>query len=186
MAQVTYITRKDEDADVANFTASGTAAITGTTTLTGATALVGAATFTVAPVFTAVSDITSVGPITKFVETVAFGDFTDGGSTVGTYDITTSTVPVGATFLSAAITAVTGFAGDTSAVLTLGDGSDVDRYNTSTVDVFSTVAAGIEVGVPSGIRYHATAGTIKITITTAADFTSVSAGSLTLEFYYLT
>lgn len=124
--------------------------------------------------------------LTKFSETVAFDAFTDGGGTSGTYDITASTIPVGATFLYAAITAVTGFAGDTSAVVTIGDGTDADRYNTGTPNVFTTVANGVALGDPSGVRYHAAAKTITVTVTTAADFTSVSAGSLTLEFFYLT
>jgi hypothetical protein len=123
--------------------------------------------------------------IKMFTETVAFDDFTDGGSTVGTYDITAGTIPAGATFLFAALTAVTGFAGDTSAALIIGDGDDTDRYNTSTIDVFSTAADGISCGAPSGVQYHDTEATITLTVTTNADFTSVSAGSLTLVFYYL-
>ena len=126
------------------------------------------------------------GSLVKLSETVAYDDFTDGGSTVGTYDITAGTIPVGATFLYSAITAVTGFAGDTSAALTLGDGTDVDRYNTSAIDVFTTAANGIAAGDPSGTRYHDTAATVTLTVTTAADFTSVSAGSVTVELYYIT
>jgi hypothetical protein len=124
--------------------------------------------------------------LVKFSETVGYAAFTDGGAAVGTYDITASTIPVGATFLYAAVTAVTGFAGDTSAALTIGDGTDADRYNTSTIDVFTTAANGVAAGDPSGTRYHATAATIKLTITTAADWGSVSAGSVTVEFFYLT
>ena len=120
----------------------------------------------------------------KFTETVAFGDMTDV-TTTGTIDLT-NTIPVGAFVVCALCTAITGFAGDTSAVVTLGDGSDADRYNTGTPDVFSTIANGIALGIPSGVQYHATAATVKVTVTTNADFTSVSAGSLTIEFYYLT
>ncbi len=134
----------------------------------------------------AVSGVTTMGPFVKLTETVAYTAFTDGGSTAGTYDLTVGTIPAGATFLYAALTAVTGFAGDTSAVLTIGDGSDADRYNTGTPDVFSTAAAGVSVGAPSGTRYHDTAATVTLTVTTAADWGSVSAGSLTLELYYLT
>ena len=124
--------------------------------------------------------------ITKFTQTVAYDAFTDGGAAVGTYVITAGTIPVGATFVHSALTALTGFAGDTSAVLTIGDGTDVDRYNTGTPNVFTTIAAGLEVGIPSGIKYHAVEGTITLTVTSNGNFTAVSAGSLTLEFYYLT
>jgi len=41
-------------------------------------------------------------------------------------------------------------------------------------------------GIPSGTRYHDTAATVRLTITTNADFTSVSAGSVTVELFYLT
>ena len=131
-------------------------------------------------------DVPSLNALVKFSQTVGYAAFTDGGAAVGTYNITAATIPIGATFVSSAVTAVTGFAGDTSAVLTIGDGSDVDRYNTSTVNVFATAANGIECGIPSGVRYHDAVATIKLTITTATDWTIVSAGSITVEFFYLT
>jgi hypothetical protein len=159
---------------------SDTLAVTGATTLTGALTANGGVTAG------ATAGVTTFGPLVKLTETVAYDAFTDGGATAGTYDITVGTIPIGATFLYSALTAVTGFANDTSAVLTIGDGTDADRYNTGTPDVFSTAANGVSVGAPSGTLYHAAAKTITLTVTTAADFTSVNAGSLTLEFYYLT
>ena len=84
------------------------------------------------------------------------------------------------------MTKVTGFAGDTSAVMTIGDGTDVDRYNTSTVNVFATATGGIASGVPSGALYHAAAKTPVITITSATDWGAVNAGEVTIEMYYLT
>jgi predicted RecA/RadA family phage recombinase len=126
------------------------------------------------------------GNIVKISETIAYDDFTDGGSTSGTYAMTVGQIPAGAFFLQSLCTALTGFAGDTSAVITIGDGTDVDRYNTGTPDVFTTAANGIALGVPSGVQYHDAAKTVTVTITTAADFTSVSAGSVTLELFYLT
>lgn len=166
MTQKTYIARKGEDADFADLTANSVT--------------------TPSVVVTPVSGITTMGALVKFTETVAYDAFTDGGATVGTFDLTVSGVPIGATLLFAALTAVTGFAGDTSAVLTIGDGSDADRYNTGTPDVFSTAANGVAVGAPSGVQYHAAAKTVTLTVTTAADFSSVSAGSLTVEMYFLT
>ena len=128
----------------------------------------------------------SLSAVQKLSETVAFGAFTDGGGAVGTYDITAGTIPAGATFLYAAVTAVTGFAGDVSAALTIGDGTDVDRYNASTIDVFTTAANGVAAGAPSGVLYHNAAKTVKLTITVNADWGSVTAGALTVELYYLT
>lgn len=131
------------------------------------------------------ADVPSLNALIKLSQTVGFAAFTDGGAAIGTFDLT-GQIPIGATYLSSAITAVTGFAGDTSAVLTIGDGSDADRYNTGTPNVFATAANGIEVGIPSGVRYHDTAATVKLTITTATDWTIVSAGSLTIERFYIT
>lgn len=134
----------------------------------------------------AVDGVTTTGALVKLEETVAYTDFTDGGGASGTYDITVGTIPAGATFLTSAVTAVTGFAGDTSAVLIIGDGTDTDRYNTGTPSVFATAANGVSVGAASGTAYHDSAATVTLTVTSASDFTSVSAGSVTVELYYLT
>ena len=79
---------------------------------------------------------------------------------------------------------LTGFSGDTSAVMTVGDGSDVDRYNTGTPDVFTTNASGADMGVVSGTAWHDAAATVTVTITSGADFTSVSAGTATIAIFY--
>lgn len=133
-----------------------------------------------------VNGVTKCGPIVKLTETVAYSAFTDGGSTSGTYDLTVGTVPAGATVLGAAVTAVTGFTGDTSAVITIGDGTDADRYNTGTPSVFATAANGVSVGAPSGTTYHAAEKTVTLTVTSGSDFTSVAAGSVTVELTYMT
>lgn len=127
----------------------------------------------------------ATGNLRRITQTVLFSQFTDGGAAVGTFDITAGTIPAGATFLASAVTAVTGFAGDTSAVMTIGDGTDVDRYNTSTINVFATAANGVAAGAPSGVTYHTAAKTIKLTVTSATDFTAVNAGSVTVQFTYL-
>jgi len=124
--------------------------------------------------------------VQKFSETVGFAAFTDNLNATGQFDLTAGTIPIGATVLAAAVTAVTGFTGDTTAVMTIGDGTDVDRYNTGTIDVFTTAANGIAAGVASGVKYHDAAATVRLTITGGADFTSISAGSVTVELFYLT
>ncbi len=135
---------------------------------------------------TLTAGITVTSSLVKLTQTVGFAEFTDGLGAAGTFALTVGTIPVGATFLAAAVTAITGFAGDTTAVMTIGDGTDVDRYNAGTIDVFSTAAAGIDAGVPSGLRYHPVAATVTLTVTGGADFTSISAGSVTVELTYLT
>lgn len=123
--------------------------------------------------------------IKKISQTILKAGFTDGGAAVGTVELT-STIPVGATVLFSKITNVGAFSGDTSAVLTIGDGTDADRYNTGTLDVFANLANGIATGVPSGVQYHDTAKKPVITVTTASDFTAVAAtASVTVEVYYI-
>lgn len=121
--------------------------------------------------------------LVSYQETVSYDDFTDGGSTDGTLDLGVS-IPAGAVFAQALITDITGFTGDTSAVITIGDGTDADRYNTGTPSVFTTAEAGIGAGAPSGTTFHATAKTPKLTVTSNADFTSVSAGQLTVTLFW--
>jgi hypothetical protein len=125
-----------------------------------------------------------VGHVQSIQETVLFSQFTDGGSTAGTYQMA-GTVPAGAILLGSKALVNAGFAGDTSATLTIGDGSDVDRYNTGTPSVFATAATGVETGIPSGSKLVTTANRPTLTVTSGADFTSVNAGSLTLTIYYL-
>ena len=108
----------------------------------------------------------------------------DSGTT-GTYTFT-SEIPAGAIVLATKIVVGAGFAGDTSAVVTVGDGTDVDRYMTGTPDVFTTAASGVECGVPSGDKLVTTANAPVVIVTTAADYTSVSAGSMTVTVYYIT
>jgi hypothetical protein len=128
----------------------------------------------------AANDWTGLQCISK---TVALADFTDGGAAVGTY-VLAQAIPVGALFLYSQVIGVTGFAGDTSAVLTIGDGTDVDRYNTGTPSVFAT-ANQVAMGAASGTVIHTAAATVTLTVTTAADWGSVSAGALTVRLWFL-
>lgn len=133
--------------------------------------------------------ITSVATqviIEKIAETVAFGTFIDSEGTTGTHDLSTD-IPIGATVLRCVLAApLVGFAGDTSATITVGDGSDADRYMTGTPNVFADIAGGLDLGVVSGVAYHAAAKTPKITITAGSDWGAVDAGALTIEIYYIT
>lgn len=115
-------------------------------------------------------------------ETVAVADFTDGGSTAGTV-VLASQIPAGAFVTRAYLLDVTGFTGNVSATITVGDGTDVDRYNTGTPSVFTTAAA-IDLGAPSGVQIHTTAKSVTLTVTSNSDFTAVTAGALTIRIFY--
>ena len=118
-----------------------------------------------------------------FEETVALAQFTDGdgGATLGTY-VCTFDLPVNFWVDRAILTDVTGFAGDTTATIQIGDGTDVDRLNTGTPSVFAS-ATIVDLGVPSGVRPVTTAYKPKITVTAGSDFTAVTAGKLTLQVW---
>lgn len=115
--------------------------------------------------------------------TITRAMMTDGGGTTGTYDLAEQ-IPAGAWVMQALLVNVTGFTGNTSATIQIGDTSTVARYSTGTPSVFTTAVA-IDPGVPSGTKIHTAAATVRVTITGATDFTAISAGQLTLRIYYL-
>ena len=121
--------------------------------------------------------------VVEINETIAFGDFTDNTDATGTYEMATD-IPVGALVLGATLSGLTGFTGDTSAVITLGDGTDVDRYNTGTPNVFVTADA-IDLGAMSGKAAHVAAKTPTIILTSNADFGDVVAGSMDVSIFYI-
>lgn len=115
-------------------------------------------------------------------QTITRAQLTDV-TTTGTIDLDQD-IPAGAYVLRTTLTNVTGFIGDTSATIQVGDGTDVDRYSTGTPSVFTTAVA-LDVGAVSGTAIHVLAKTPKITITSAADFTDVSAGAATVNIFYM-
>lgn len=118
---------------------------------------------------------------------VSTADLTDGGGTTGTYDLPT-TISAGSVFQAALVTSITGFAGDTTATIQVGDGTDVDRYNTGTPDVFASALEGVACGQPSGTAWHNQDETVTVTITSATDIGLVIAdgnGFLQLTLVWL-
>jgi hypothetical protein len=112
----------------------------------------------------------------------SISDFTDGGSTVGTL-VLDQGVPVGAFAVRCFLQNVTGFTGNVSATMQVGDGVDADRYTTGTPSVFTTATA-IDLGACSGTAIHTAAVGITVTITSNSDFTLVVAGAATLKLVY--
>lgn len=129
-----------------------------------------------------VNSASTVPAIKTYQETFAFGDMTDSTGVTGTFDLSLS-IPKGAIVMQSFVDAVTGFAGDTSATIQIGDGTDPDRYSTGTPDVFTT-ADHISAGAVSGTAYHSAAKTVKVTITAATDWGDVTAGAVTITIFY--
>lgn len=121
---------------------------------------------------------------------ISVADFTDGGSTAGTLDLT-NTLPAGAFVLGSTVNDVVGWAGDTSAVLIIGTSGTTNQFCTSTFNVFATAAipAGVTTqNTPSGARGATAAVTVRVTVTSATDFTLVktnAAGRATVSIFYL-
>ena len=112
---------------------------------------------------------------------ILFSDFTDLTTAVGNYTCKFD-LPVNFFIDRCILTDVTGFTGDTSATVQIGDGSDVDRLSTGTPSVFAT-ATIINVGLPSGTLPVTTAFKPVVTVTGASDFTGITAGALTVKIY---
>lgn len=123
-----------------------------------------------------------LGGVHVISQTVTYDEFTDGGSTSGTLVLDDS-IPLGAFVLRTLIENVTGFTGDSSAALIVGDGTDTDRYNTSTVNVFTT-ATVLDAGAVSGTQLHTAAKNVTLTITSGTDWGAVTAGQLTIKIFY--
>ncbi|MFN8468598.1 MAG: hypothetical protein U0X20_23770 [Caldilineaceae bacterium] len=114
---------------------------------------------------------------------VTFSQFTDGGSTSGTFALAQQ-IPAGAFVERTLLENVTGFTGDTSAVLDVGDGTDDDRYNAAAgFNVFGDAVA-LDGGAPQGTQIHTAAKTPTLTLASNADFTSVAAGAFTIKIFY--
>ena len=120
-------------------------------------------------------------------ETVLATALVDGTGATGTH-VFTAKIPAGSIVTQSTISALVGFAGDTSATITIGDGSTANRYNTSTPNVFAT-AAFISAGAVSGTGYNLTEITVTVTVTSNSDITSVISdgnGSMVVTLFYYT
>jgi len=121
--------------------------------------------------------------LSKLTGSFVLADMTDGGTTAATYEL--GTIPLGAVVTRTLVTGITGFIGDTTAVITIGDGSTTDRYLTGTPSVFTTIAA-LDVGVVSGTIYHSAEKTVTVTITASSEWGDVTAGAATVTIFYYT
>lgn len=113
------------------------------------------------------------------IQTVTESQFTDGGALVGTL-VLTDGIPVGATVKRVFLQALTGFTGNSSCALTVGDGTTADRYMTGTPSIYTTAAGETDLGVVSGTAYHTAAKSITLTATSGSDWTAVTAGAMTV------
>lgn len=121
-----------------------------------------------------------VGHVSQSLE---FGDFTDNADATGFVDFDTD-IPASAIVLGWEAVVSTGFTGDTTAVCEVGVSGDTDAFS---ADTAQSVLAAATVGSASlaAESYLAAATTARVTVTGAADFTSISAGVMVITIFYV-
>lgn len=111
------------------------------------------------------------------------GDFTDNGDATGYIDLASGTIPAGSVVVGWKAVVATGFTGDTTAVIEVGDSIDPDAYS---ADLTQSVIAAATVGsaAKESSAFVAAESTPRVTVTGASDFGSISTGQVTVTLYY--
>ena len=120
-------------------------------------------------------------------EDIATADWTDGGAAAGTYTLP-QTIPdkswVERTVLYNLVCTDSAGADVTTVTITVGDGSDVDKFNTGTPSIAPAASADVvDLGVPSAPAVNA-ASSVVLTVTEADDFTGIEVLTMTIEIRY--
>ena len=116
-------------------------------------------------------------------QTLDFDDFTDNTNTTGYIDITTK-LPALAVPIAWKAVVSTGFTGDTTATMQVGVSGDLDKFSGVTTN--SCLAAGtVGAMALNSVALSSSEQTVRVTVTGAADFTSITAGSMVVTLYYL-
>ncbi len=119
----------------------------------------------------------------KIAQWIDYSDFTDSGSTTGTLTMTKQ-LPAGAFYIGCKASVKTGFTGDTSAVMTVGKTSGEDEFSDGTsLNIYTAADVGQEGEAP--LEYLNSAASVYLVVTSATDFTLVTAGKMLLELFYL-
>jgi hypothetical protein len=93
-------------------------------------------------------------------------------------------IPVGAFVIGSKVTIVTGFTGDTTAVLTIGKTAGEDEFTDGTnVNVLAAGIVGDSVEDP--MEFIASATDVVCQITGASDFGLITAGKMLVEVFYM-
>jgi len=121
-------------------------------------------------------------PLEVLSRTFSFGDMSDGGGTSGFIDFLAS-LPVGAHVMGWSADVTVGFTGDTTAVVQVGVSGDVNKFSANTTkSVLAVAKVGSHALAVDGVVDSAAAP--RVTVTGTADFTSISAGTMTMSVYY--
>jgi len=112
-------------------------------------------------------------------------DFTDGASTSGYIDIDVD-LPANAIVVGWKAVVSGAFAGDTTAVISVGISGDTDKYSgVTTASCFTAATVGAMGNTDSAMV--TAAQTVRVTVTGGADFTSIvtdAGGAMKVSLYY--
>ena len=137
--------------------------------------------------------------IRSISQEVLYTDFVDGTSTAGTMTLRKK-LPAYCFPIGTKVVVTTGFTGDTTAVLSVGTSTtslvagvvDADILtNDGTINVYTaaktymTFATFTDTNVPQDDEQTVASNYILLTVTGGADFTSITAGKMTVTVYYL-
>lgn len=118
-------------------------------------------------------------------ETITLAAMTDNTNTTGYKDFVNS-LPAGCQVLGCLFDIKTAFVGDTSAVIQVGVAGNLDNFTAlTTVSVFTTGVRGVQAPGATDNTFMGSATAPRVTITGAADFTSISAGEVDVKIRFL-
>lgn len=109
-------------------------------------------------------------------------DFTDGGSTSGTYAYTAEKLPAGAIVQNSVIH-IKRETGASTLTMEIGDGSDADRFNASSDPSLDTVGI-VSGGAPQGTALCDAETSITLTVTEGSDFGDVTVLDFDVFLFY--
>jgi hypothetical protein len=116
---------------------------------------------------------------------IAFGDFVDDGGTSGYLDLTDK-IPAGSFVLGWLYGGSDGFTGDVSAQMEVGVVATADKYSAvANGSVFGAAATVGSICKTTGVVLELVEATVRVTVTTATDFTKVAGGSGTIDVLYV-
>jgi hypothetical protein len=127
----------------------------------------------------------------KVSQIVKVADFTDGDGTSGTLNLNKK-IPAGSFVIGSKVTVETGFSGDTTCVLDIGNSDDADAYSYTTHNIFASANNLVEGADSStggttgeGLKAVPTATTVLLTATSGSDWGLVTAGKMLVEVLYI-
>jgi|GEM_PF-5545169 len=113
---------------------------------------------------------------------LAIADFTDNGDATGYIDIDTD-LPANAIVIGWKAVILTGFTGDTTAIMQVGITGDLNKYSGITsVSCLTATTVGALGNTDNALAI--TSQTPRVTVTGGSDFGLITAGSMIVSLYY--